>query len=89
MNILNVMTYFRKNKSALKAKNRLHIIIAQSACPIPSLSLANPGTLLRFRLGLESFLLRMAAQPCSLFIKSFTEVLVFAIFLFYKKMLSY
>ena len=29
MNILNVMTYFRKNKSALKAKNRLHIIIAQ------------------------------------------------------------
>ena len=29
MNILNVMTYFRRNKSAQIAKNRLHIIIAQ------------------------------------------------------------
>ena len=29
MNILNVMNYFRKNKSAIVAKNRLHIIIAQ------------------------------------------------------------
>lgn len=29
MNILNVMNYFRKNKSAQMAKNRLHIIIAQ------------------------------------------------------------
>ena len=29
MNILNLMNYFRKNKSASVAKNRLHIIIAQ------------------------------------------------------------
>lgn len=29
MNILNIMTYFRRNKSAQIAKNRLHIIIAQ------------------------------------------------------------
>lgn len=29
MNILNIMSYFRKNKSAEIAKNRLHIIIAQ------------------------------------------------------------
>lgn len=29
MNILNIMNYFRKNKSAEIAKNRLHIIIAQ------------------------------------------------------------
>lgn len=29
MNILNLMNYFRKNKSAHIAKNRLHIIIAQ------------------------------------------------------------
>ncbi len=28
MNILNIMSYFRKNKSAEMAKNRLHIIIA-------------------------------------------------------------
>lgn len=29
MNILNIMHYFRKNRSAEMAKNRLHIIIAQ------------------------------------------------------------
>ena len=29
MNIFNIMNYFRKNKSAEIAKNRLHIIIAQ------------------------------------------------------------
>lgn len=29
MNIFNIMSYFRKNKSAQIAKNRLHIIIAQ------------------------------------------------------------
>lgn len=29
MNIMNIMTYFRKKKSAQIAKNRLHIIIAQ------------------------------------------------------------
>lgn len=29
MNIINIMTYFRRNKSAQVAKNRLHIIIAQ------------------------------------------------------------
>lgn len=29
MNIFNIMTYFRRNKSANIAKNRLHIIIAQ------------------------------------------------------------
>lgn len=29
MNILNIMNYFRKSKSAQIAKNRLHIIIAQ------------------------------------------------------------
>ena len=29
MNIFNAMNYFRKNKSAEIAKNRLHIIIAQ------------------------------------------------------------
>lgn len=29
MNILNLMPYFRRNKSAQMAKNRLHIIIAQ------------------------------------------------------------
>lgn len=29
MNIFNIMTYFRRNKSAQIAKNRLHIIIAQ------------------------------------------------------------
>ena len=29
MNILNIMNYFRKNKSAEIAKNRLHMIIAQ------------------------------------------------------------
>lgn len=29
MNMLNIMNYFRKNKSAEIAKNRLHIIIAQ------------------------------------------------------------
>jgi cell division topological specificity factor len=29
MNILNLMPYFRRNKSAQIAKNRLHIIIAQ------------------------------------------------------------
>lgn len=28
MNILSLMNYFRKNKSAQTAKNRLHIIIA-------------------------------------------------------------
>ena len=29
MNITNLMSYFRRNKSANIAKNRLHIIIAQ------------------------------------------------------------
>lgn len=29
MNISNLMSYFRRNKSAQTAKNRLHIIIAQ------------------------------------------------------------
>ena len=29
MNIFNVMNYFRSNKSAETAKNRLHILIAQ------------------------------------------------------------
>lgn len=29
MNIFNILNYFRKNKSAQMAKNRLHIIIAQ------------------------------------------------------------
>ena len=29
MNIFNLLPYFRKNKSAETAKNRLHIIIAQ------------------------------------------------------------
>jgi len=29
MNIAGIMSYFRRNKSAAAAKNRLHIIIAQ------------------------------------------------------------
>jgi len=29
VNIFNILNYFRKNKSAQMAKNRLHIIIAQ------------------------------------------------------------